>query len=306
MAKKWKFDWKEKKEQIKREEAEKKSFGADERFWKLSVDDKKKGSAIIRFLPDQEGTPYKQYFSHFFRYEGTKGTTVYAENCATSIGEHCPVCEKNREYWKSPFERDKNIARDRKRKVHYVSNVYIVKDPGNPDNEGKVFLFDYGAQIFKPFKEAMFGPEDATDEELETENLFVPCDFDEGADFLAKSTTKKGSDNWVTYESSKFKPQSRFLNELEGDEWEEAIDKVMEQVVAVSEWENADKYPKAETVSAKLSSILGITEVKVEDAKVEDVSIEDDTDSEEPEMDASEDVKINEDMSDDDFFESIA
>ena len=42
---------------------------------------------------------------------------------------------------------ERRQARDQKRRLHYVSNIYVVTDPNNPENNGKVFRFQYGKKI---------------------------------------------------------------------------------------------------------------------------------------------------------------
>lgn len=110
----------------------------DERFWKPVMDKGGTGSAVIRFLPTPEGCdlPWAQVWSHAF--QGTGGWLI--DNCLTTLGQKCPVCEANRELWNTGSKDNQNIVRDRKRKLSYFSNIYVVKDPANPENEGRVFL----------------------------------------------------------------------------------------------------------------------------------------------------------------------
>ena len=207
MGRNWKFDWNKTKETAKKEIDQNKSY-ADDRFWK-------KGQALIRSLPDKKGNPFRQYFNHWFNYETVSGgSQLYVGNCATSIKMPCPICEKNRELWNSPYKEDEAVARTRKRKMHYIANILVLKDEKHPENEGKVFLYDFGPQIFGLYKKAMFGPEE-TDPEYDAgkePDTFVPCDFDNGADFLLRSTLKPGTEKakvkWNTYESSKFQKNS--------------------------------------------------------------------------------------------------
>ena len=113
---------------------EKKSY-ADEREWKPTVDKAGNGYAVLRFLPAAEGqdTPWVRYWDH-----GFKGPTGrwYIENSLTTIGKDDPVSEMNSQLWNSGRDEDKETARSRKRRLHYVSNVYVVSDPSNPENEG--------------------------------------------------------------------------------------------------------------------------------------------------------------------------
>ena len=63
--------------------------------------------------------------------------------------------EYNRELWNSGSDKDKETVRKQKRKLSYYSNIYVVKDPVNPHNEGQVFLFKFGKKIFDKITAAM-------------------------------------------------------------------------------------------------------------------------------------------------------
>jgi len=53
----------------------------------------------------------------------------------------------NSRLWNSGNEEDKTTVRERKRRLHYVTNIYVVNDSGNPQNEGKVMLYKFGKKI---------------------------------------------------------------------------------------------------------------------------------------------------------------
>ena len=153
---------------------------SDNRFWYPNVDKAGNGYAVVRFLPapGDEDTPFVRVFSHGFK--GPTGSW-YIENCPTTkgMGSKCPVCERNNELWNSGIESDKNIARDQKRKLTFISNVYIITDQLNPENEGKVFLFKYGKKLFDKLNEAM-NPQFADEDPMN------PFDLWSGANFKIK------------------------------------------------------------------------------------------------------------------------
>ena len=165
----------------------------DERFWKPTVDKAGNGFAIIRFLPasDSEDMPFVKMYSHAF--QGPGGW--YIENSLTTIGGKDPLGEYNRELWNSGDESLKDQVRKQKRKLQYYSNVYVVKDPGNPDNEGKVFLFKYGKKIHDKIMDAVNG------DELESRAGINPFDLWQGADFKLRVKKVAGYPN---YDSSEF------------------------------------------------------------------------------------------------------
>ena len=161
--------------------------GADERFWKPEMDKTGVGSAVIRFLPapDGEEFPWVKMYSHAFK--GLGGW--YIENSLTTNGGKDPVSEYNRELWNSGNEKDKDTVRKQKRKLSYFSNIYVVRDPANPANEGKVFLYKFGKKIFDKVLNAM-------QPEFEDETPINPFDFWEGANFRLK--IKKVDGYWLS------------------------------------------------------------------------------------------------------------
>jgi len=175
----------------------------DERFWKLTTDKAGNGFAVIRFLPasDSEDMPFVKMYSHAF--QGPGGW--YIENSLTTIGQQDPLGNYNRELWNSGDETLKEQVRKQKRKLSYYSNIYVVKDPGNPENEGKVFLFRYGKKIHDKIMDAVNG------DELEGREGINPFDFWGGADFKLRAKKVAGYPN---YDSSEFK-EAGTLEELD-------------------------------------------------------------------------------------------
>jgi hypothetical protein len=112
----------------------------DDRFWSQPIDEKTgNGTALFRFLPagKDDKLPWITLFSHSF--QGPGGW--YIENSLTTIGKQDKISEMNSELWATGIEANKEIVRKRKRKQQYISNIYVISDPKNPQNEGKVFLF---------------------------------------------------------------------------------------------------------------------------------------------------------------------
>jgi hypothetical protein len=168
----------------------------DDRFWRPTLDSASNGYAVIRFLPAVEGEdiPWVKLYSHAFKGKGG----WFIHNCPTTLGQKCPVCEANSELWESGTESDKRIARDRKRKLNYVSNILVVEDPSAPQNKGKVFLFKYGKKIFEKIQEQM-------NPEFDDETAVNPFDFWKGANFKLKIRKVEG---YVNYDKSEFSASS--------------------------------------------------------------------------------------------------
>ena len=180
---------------------EKKSY-VDDRIWKPVMDKTGTGFAIIRFLPAPKGEelPWAKLWSHAF--QGPTGQW-YIENSLTTIGQNDPVSEHNSALWNSGVESDKEIARKQKRKLQYYSNIYVVKDSANPENEGKVFLYRFGKKIFDKIMETM-------QPAFEDESPVNPFDFWEGANFKLKL---RKVDGYWNYDKSEFEAPSALFDD---------------------------------------------------------------------------------------------
>ena len=215
------------------------SGGGDDRLWKPELDKSGNGFAVIRFLPapDKEEIPWAKLYTHAF--QGPGGW--YIENSLTTVGGKDPVSDYNRELWNSGNESDKDVVRKQKRKLSYYSNIYVVKDPTNPANEGKVFLFKYGKKIFDKIMEAM-------QPEFEDESPINPFDFWQGANFKLKIVKKDGFWN---YDKSEFDSVAPLLDD---DDALEAIWKKEYSLAAVTA---ADQFKSYEDLERRLKYVLG-------------------------------------------------
>jgi hypothetical protein len=180
----------------------------DDRFWKPTVDKVGNGYAVIRFLPapDGESVPFVRLFTHGFK--GPTGSW-YIENSRTTLGEQDPVGEYNAQLWNSGDPDDKTKAREQKRRLHFISNILVEKDPGNPENEGKVFLYKYGKKIFDKLNDLM-------NPQFEDEEPVNPFDFWDGASFKLKIRQVEGYRNYDKSEFAAPKALSEDEDELEG------------------------------------------------------------------------------------------
>jgi hypothetical protein len=216
------------------------SGGADERLWKPAMDKGGVGSAVIRFLPAPEGEelPWAKMYSHGF--QGNGGWFI--ENSLTTLGQKDPVSEYNRTLWNSGNEKDKETVRKQKRKLSYYSNIYIVKDPVNPANEGKVFLFKYGKKIFDKIMEAM-------QPEFEDETPINPFDFWQGANFKMKIVKKDG---YWNYDKSEFDRVSPLLDD------DDALEAVWKKCYSLTAVTAPDQFKSYEELENRLNVVLGL------------------------------------------------
>ena len=212
----------------------------DDRFWKPNVDKAGNGYAVIRFLPapDGEDLPFIRIWDHGF--QGPGGW--YIENSLTTIGEKDPVGEYNSKLWNSGNDKDKEQARKQKRRLTYISNIYVVSDPANPENEGKVFLYKYGKKIFDKINDLM-NPQFPDDAPIN------PFDLWNGANFKLKIRQVEGYRN---YDKSEFDTQ----RPLADDDQLESIYKSEHKLQPFLDRSNFKSFAELE---AKLNRVLGLT-----------------------------------------------
>ena len=224
----------------KMEDQTKKTDYKDDRFWRPEIDKMGNGFAIVRFLPEveNEDCPWAKVYSHAFKGPGG----WYIENCLTTLSQKDPVSELNSQLWNSGAESDKNLARDRKRKLTYISNIYVVSDPSNPQNEGKVFLYKYGAKIFEKLQEVM-------KPEFKDEEAINPFDFWKGANFRLKIRKVAG---YTNYDKSEFDDSASLFK---GDDAE--LEKVWKSQYPLKEFIDTTNFKTYDELKDRLYEVLG-------------------------------------------------
>ena len=224
------------------EKMNKSAGSSDERLWKPEVDKAGNGYAVIRFLPppDGEDMPFAKVYSHAFTGPGGQW---YIENSLTTLGKDDPVSEFNSQLWNNGTDAGKEQARKQKRKLSYISNIYVVKDPANPQNEGKVFLYKYGKKIFDKIMAAM-------QPEFEDETPINPFDFWQGANFKLK--IKRVAGYW-NYDSSEFAIQGPLLDE------DEEMEAIWNKQYSLQEFLAPDQFKSYDELKARLELVLGKT-----------------------------------------------
>ena len=210
----------------------------DDRFWKPELDKSGNGYAIIRFLPAPSGEelPWARVWSHAF--QGPGGW--YIENSLTTLNKKDPVSEDNTRLWNTGSEGDKDIARKRKRKLSYITNIQVVADPSRPENEGKVFLYKFGKKIFDKITEAM-------QPQFEDEKAINPFDFWEGANFKLKI---RKVDGYWNYDKSEFESPSKIK------ESDEDVENIWKQQTGLQQFLAPDQFKSYDELKTKFERVV--------------------------------------------------
>jgi hypothetical protein len=216
----------------------------EDNFWKPEVDKAGNGYAVIRFLPapdvdGDDGLPWVKVFDHGF--QGPGGW--YIENSLTTLGQKDPVSEYNSQLWNSGIKANKEVARKQKRRLSYIANIYVVEDPKNPQNEGKVFLYKFGKKIFDKINEAM-------NPQFEDEKALNPFDLWSGANFKLKIRNVEGYRN---YDKSEFESTSTL-----GDFDDDKLESIWKKEYSLKEFLNPSNFKSYDELKARLDKVLGV------------------------------------------------
>jgi len=219
----------------------------DPRLWYPATDKSGNGAAIIRFLPEGKGedVPFVRVFSHSF--QGPTGLW-YIENCLTTIGKTDPVAELNSQLWNSGEEANKDIARKQKRKLSFYSNIYVIKDPANPENEGSVRLFKYGKKIMDKIS-------DKANPSYDDDVKIDVFDFIKGCNFRMVIRTV---DKWRNYDKSEFAPVGPMFVTKQGKADKSKMAAIWAKEYPLKEFDGPDQFKSYDTLKTQLNRVLGL------------------------------------------------
>jgi hypothetical protein len=249
------------------------------------------GSAVIRFLPAPEGCelPWAQVWSHAF--QGPGGWLI--DNCLTTNKDQCPVCEANRELWNTGSKDNQNIVRDRKRKLSYYSNIYVIKDPAAPQNEGKIFLYKFGKKVFDKIMAAM-------QPEFDDEKPINPFDFWEGANFKLKLRKVEG---YWNYDKCEFSGPETLLDS------DDELETIYKSLHNLNDFTGVNNFKSYADLKKRLDQVLGTkSTTKRQDPETMDEEEEVQTTKNESTFTSSSKTTVEEEENDDalSYFQKLA
>jgi len=215
--------------------------GADDRFWQPSVDKAGNGYAVIRFLPapDKEDVPFVRVWDHGF--QGTGGW--YIENSLTTLGQKDPVSEYNSQLWNTGNKADQDQVRKQKRRLTYISNIYVINDPANPDNEGKTFLYKYGKKIFDKLNDLM-------NPQFQDERPVNPFDLWKGANFKLKI---RKADGYRNYDKSEFDTPAPLFDD------DDRLERIWTQEHSLQDFLTPKHFKSYDELKVRLDKVLGLS-----------------------------------------------
>jgi hypothetical protein len=235
----------------------------DDRFWSPTVDKSGNGYCIIRFLPapPNEDLPFIRLFDHGFK--GPSGLW-YIENSLTTLGQSDPVSEYNSKLWNSTVDDSspaRKQAREQKRRLHFISNIYVISDPANPDTEGKVYLYKFGKKIFNKISEKL-------EPEFVDEEAFNPFDLWEGANFKLKI---RHVDGYRNYDRSEFEKNGPLFDD------DEKLEMIWKSQHGLKEFTDPSNFKTYEELKEKLAKVMSENILNKVEKEPDLLNIKDDT-----------------------------
>lgn len=226
---------------------------SDARFWKPTPDKAGNVAAVIRLLPapdqDEVGKlhgsdlprDYCTYYSHSFK----RGNKWFIENCPTSIGLQCPVCDDNNLQVENGGDAAlKRLQKEgRFRKTNNICNIFVLKDDQNKDAEGKVFLWNMPKTVADIVMEAM-APKVV---EEGAPGAFDPFSYMEGANLVLKAHEDGG---FRKYNGTSFRAPAPFL-----DGNEAKLEAVFEASHKLAEFLDPAKFKAYEVLKTALANV---------------------------------------------------
>ena len=250
----------------------------DKRFWQPTVDAAGNGFAVIRFLPTSkhDDLPYVRTWDHGF--QGPTGKW-YIENSLTTIEKKDPVTDFNNKLWATKDKANEELAKKYKRRLHYIANIYVVNDPNNAENNGKVFLYKFGKKVMDKINDCITPAFDENGRALGTPDYdptsiqFDPFSLWDGANFRLKVRKVDGQRN---FDQSTFDSRSPLFKS------DDKLEAVWNQEYALKEFVDPDSkdhrgYPRFksyEELKKRFDIVLGLIE---EEGKTEGSTVVDET-----------------------------
>jgi len=245
-----KYDWKNMKDKLQKGVGEKQvNDYNDPREWKLQRNDQGIGTAVIRLLPGKGGDTASvvRIFEHSFKSFNKKTNKYrwYIEQSPSSIKEDCPMVEIYYELGEIGTDEAKKIQDNFSRRTTFISNILVVNDPSNPENNGKIFYWKYGKSLFEKFQQALEPTEDQIKVGKKPIELFDPED---GADIILDAKIK---DKFVNYDNTSIAAKSKaFENEEQMDE------AVLERCYDLTEFISVDNYKTYTELKDKIAWVI--------------------------------------------------
>lgn len=257
---------------------------------------------LVRLVPNVNEPKKTIYHYYHHSWKSHSNGQFVTALCPTTYGESCPIDSYVLKTYNTGSQEEKAKLRDVSRKENWLVNAYVISDPTNPENEGKVKVIRYGKELAKIINSAIDG-DDSAEFGAKIFDVAAGCTFR----IKCESRTSNfggGNRMMTTYTSSKFIAPSKLegvdekklesiftgIHELEkfnkpktSAELQRMLDQHFFCTHDVSSTEEVDEdtvpEPVVNTTSTTSKTALDSIFEGVKEAKSSDTSSDDDTDA---------------------------
>jgi len=161
---------------------------------------------LVRLVPNIN-EPKKSIYSYkHHSWKSHSNGQFITSLCPSTYGESCPIDSYVMKTYNTGTDEEKKKLGEISRKESWMVNAYVISDPTNPENEGKVKVIRYGKELAKIIDSAITGDDAA---EFGAAKVF---DVANGSTLRIKCEPRTGNTGnrmSVTYSSSKFLSPSK-------------------------------------------------------------------------------------------------
>jgi len=197
-------------------------YAKDERFYTLTKDKDGNGAALIRFLPDSEKGMIQKMFKINTTITKNGKKRFVNEFSPATIGQPCPFQEEWQRLWN---EGKKDESKTFGRSIVYVANIKVLKDPKNPENEGKIFLYQFSGAMNSKLESAMVPSENDIALGKTPKQVFNPLSGNS-----MRLVAQKGANGQINYDNTEIVPEVTGIYESV----EEAVKDIKENTYKLS------------------------------------------------------------------------
>ena len=248
------FGWSSMSQSVEKNTREKKTYEADNRFWKISKNEAGKGVAIIRLLPDLNKKPWVRIYNYSLKRPNPAkpGSYLwYIANSPSSVDLPDPVAEKYGELKRINTVESEQKAKLLRRNTKFYTNILVVKDPTNPENEGKVFLWEFGIKMRDKITAWQSPSEDELKMGTKPKELYHPVKGHNIKLVIAPQG------EFSTYDASEVIPEQSCI--LDTCEPSTIIDFIKTKTYDLNEFMSPEYYEPYETLKTRFDRFFGET-----------------------------------------------
>jgi hypothetical protein len=160
---------------------------------------------LVRLVPNLQEPKKTIYAYKHHSWKSHSNGQFISGLCPSTHGGSCPIDSYVMKTYNTGSEAEKKKLGDISRKESWMVNAYVITDPTNPENEGKVKVIRYGKELAKIINSAIDG-DDAAEFGHKIFDVVNGCTLRIKCENRTGGT---GSRTFVTYASSKFLSPSK-------------------------------------------------------------------------------------------------